>query len=240
MEIGKPGLRVPGVELRLDLAEVLLRRRVVADIEASIAQRETEVGRDDEAVPADPAQEILAGIAAQAAAVLAEIGHQADLVVGRPAGQETAEAAMLGRYAVDEGRALAHRLDLLGIADDALVGSEVMPVVVGLEEQPLRLETEERFFEVGPFLLDDAPDEAGRKDAAGHRREDAVVGHVGEQRIVGRRGQQRGEDGLTALALGGARPDRVEALHRGSSPRSIGRGKARQQAGFGPAQGSSA
>ena len=85
-----------------------------------------------------------------------------------------------------------------------------MPEIVGLEEQTLRLEAEEGLLEARPFLLDDAPDEAGREDALSHGRQDAVVGHGGERGIVRRRPEQRGQHGLAALALGGAGADRLE------------------------------
>ena len=148
---------------------------LLADFEAGIAQRQHHVVRQDEAVPAEPAQQILPGIAAEPAAVLAEIGHQPDLVVGRPAGEEFAETAMLLGDAFDEGGVVAHRPDLLRVAHDAAVGGEVVPEIVGLEQQPLRLEAEEGLLETRPFLLDHPPHEAGRENALGDRRQDAVV-----------------------------------------------------------------
>src|SRR4051812_8222924 len=91
------GLFRPAVDLILDKRQILLRSRLLADLDAGIAQRQHHVVRQDEAVPAEPAQQILAGIAAETAAVLAEISHQPDLVRGRPGGQELAKTAMLFR-----------------------------------------------------------------------------------------------------------------------------------------------
>jgi len=111
----------------------------------------------------------LSGIAAEAAAVPSEIGHQPDLVVCGPAREEPAEAAMLVRDAFDERGIVAHRPDLLRIANDPAVRRELFPEIVGLEQQPLRLESEESLFEAGPLLLDDSPHETGCKDTLCHR-----------------------------------------------------------------------
>jgi hypothetical protein len=64
---------------------------------------------------------------------------------------------VLLRDTLDESRVVANRLDLLRIAHDALVGRQLVPEIVRLEQQPLRLEAEKRLFETRPFLLDDAP-----------------------------------------------------------------------------------
>ena len=143
------------------------------------------VARQDVAVPAEPAQEILPRRAAEPAAVLAQIGRQPDLVVGRPRRQELAEAAMLFGDPLDEDCVLAHRHDLLAVAHDARVGSQLIPEIFRLKEQRLRLETKECLLESRPFCLDYAPNKACREDALGHCGQDAVVGDLGQRGVVG-------------------------------------------------------
>ena len=82
MDVRQPGLGLPLVELLLDRGKIFLRGRAFADLKPRVAQRRRHVLRDDVGVPPQPAQQVLPGIAAQAAAVLAEEGGQADLVVG--------------------------------------------------------------------------------------------------------------------------------------------------------------
>ena len=120
---------------------------------------------------------------------------------------------MLLRHTLDEGGVVAHRLDLLRIAHDALVGRQIVPEIVGLEQQPLRLEVEESFLEAWPFLFDDAPDETGGKDALGHNRQNAIVSDVSHGGIVGRRPQKRRKLRLAALAFGGSGADFRQVWH---------------------------
>ena len=96
-----------------------------------------------------------------------------------------------------------------------------MPEIVRLEQQPLRLEAEEGLFEARPFLLDHPPDEAGRENPLGHRRQDAVVRHLGDRRIVRRRAEQRLQHGVAALALCGACADFREISHWPSRARAF-------------------
>ena len=98
----------------------ILLGRARADRHAAVAQAGQHVALQDEGVPAQEAQEILSAEAAQPCAALGEYLHQPDLIVGRPAGEELAEAAMFFRDIEHEVRILAHRLDLLG-ADQAPV-----------------------------------------------------------------------------------------------------------------------
>jgi len=74
---------------------------------------------------------------------------------------------------------------------DAAVGCQLVPKVVRLEQEPLRLEAEERFLETRPFLFDDPPHEAGGENPLGHGGENAVVGDLRHRRVVGRRAKQR-------------------------------------------------
>ena len=126
----------PGVELRLRQPQVLLGR-ARTDRHAGVAQAEQHVARQHEGIPTQEAQQVLAAEAAQPRAALGEHFHQPDLIVGRPVGQEVAEAAVLGCDVGHELGVLAHRLDLLRIAHDALVRGELLPELGGLEQQPL-------------------------------------------------------------------------------------------------------
>jgi hypothetical protein len=145
--------------------------------------------------------------------VLAEIGRQSNLVVLRPCSQEFSEAVVLPGDAVDEDRVLAHRHDLLAVAHDALVGGEVVPEILRLEEQLLRLEADERFLEARPLGFDDAPDEASREYTLGHGRQDAVVRDLRKRGVVGFWTEQLVKRRLAALAPGGALADFLEAWH---------------------------
>src|SRR6202030_3385387 len=124
-------------------------------IQAGVAQAGDDIMGHDEAVLADEAEKILAGAAAKARASLAEQVEQADLIVGRPALQEFAEAAVLLRDVGDELRIAANRHDLLRIAHDARIPRQAGPEFVGLEQQSLRLEAQERRLKTRPFALDD-------------------------------------------------------------------------------------
>ena len=171
-------------------------------------KREHHVVRQDETVPAQPAQQILPGIAAEPAAVLAEIGHQPDLIVGRPLPARNLPKLPCS-FEMRSTKAALSRTDLIfcGLRTMRLSRGQLVPEIVGLEQQPLRLEAEEGRFEARPFLLDHAPDEAGRENALGYGRQDAVVGNLGERLIVRHRAEQRFQHVIAALAFGGARPD---------------------------------
>ena len=171
----------------------------------------------DICVPAQPAKEVLAGCAAEPAAVLAEISGQPDLVVRRPCRQEFSEAAVLRGDALDEGGVLAHRHDLLAVAHDTLVGGEIVPEILRLEEQRLRFEAKECFLETWPFDFDDPPDEPRREYALGHGRQDAVVRHIRQRGVVGLRTEQLVQRRLAPFAPGGAFADFLEAWH-GADP----------------------
>jgi len=89
---GQAGLPCPGVDLLPHFPQVAFRTRRPGDIEPGVAQRRSHVTRDYERVPAGPAQEVLPHRSAEPVAMLAEMGHQADLVVGWPPRQEPPEA----------------------------------------------------------------------------------------------------------------------------------------------------
>lgn len=146
--------------------------------------------------------------------MLAEIGHQSDLVVGRPFGKEMTEAAMLSGHTLDEGGIVANGPDLLRIAHDALIGSQIVPEIVRLEQQPLRLETQKSLLEAWPFLLDDPPDETGGEDPLGHGRENAVVRDLGDGGVVGHRPEQRRKLRFAALAFCRAQANFLKISHR--------------------------
>ena len=209
----------PGIELRLRRAQILLRG-AGADRHAGIAQAGQHVARQHEGVPAEEAQEILAAEAAQPRAALGEELHQADLIVGRPGREELAEAAVLVRDLEHELRVVAHRLDLAGVAHDALVGHQLFPELGGLEQQRLGIELEERFLEARPLLVDHVPHEARREDALGHLRQDPVVRQLRQRLLVGLLGQQARQHLGAALALFGAGADRFERdlRHYSSQP----------------------
>ena len=173
----------------------------------------SDVGRGDEAVLADEAQEVLAGARAKPRAALGQYVEKPDLVAGRPAGQELAEAAVLARHFGHELRIVAHRRNLLRITDDALVAGEIAPKIVGLKQKALRLEAEERRLEARPLALDDAPHEACGEYALCHFRKHAVVGELGQRGRLRNLGKEGGELALTAFALGGTRADRLEGSH---------------------------
>ena len=164
--IGRPLSSAQALICACAALQVLLRGARAAHRHARIAQAQQHVARQHEGVPAEEAQQVLAAEAAQPRAALAEHVQQPDLVVGRPVGQELAEAAVLGRDLAHELRVVAHRPDLLRVAHDALVRCELLPELGGLEQQPLGIELEERLLEARPFLVDDVPHEAGREDAA--------------------------------------------------------------------------
>src|SRR5581483_5820301 len=84
----------PGIELRLDRVEILLRR-ATGDGHAGILEAHQHALRQHEGVRAQETQQVLATEAAKARAALAQHFEQADLSVARRAGEEFAEAAVL-------------------------------------------------------------------------------------------------------------------------------------------------
>ena len=99
------------------------------------------LARNDERVPADPAQEILAGRPSQPVAVLAEIGHEADLVIG-PANlrQDFSERAV--SLAMRSMKAALSRTDMIfwPLRTMRVSRGQIVPEIIRLEEQSLRLE----------------------------------------------------------------------------------------------------
>src|SRR5204863_446352 len=68
----QPGLLRPGVELVLNLQQVLLRARALRDVQSGVAQACNDVARRDETILPDKAQKILTSTAAQARAALGQ------------------------------------------------------------------------------------------------------------------------------------------------------------------------
>src|ERR1700732_4927291 len=82
------GLLGPGVELVLYFSQVLLRGRMLRDIEAGIAQAGDDVAGQHDAVLADEAQKKLARAAAESRALLGQEIDEADLVGRGPLGKK--------------------------------------------------------------------------------------------------------------------------------------------------------
>ena len=218
--VGQASFVRPDVELILNQLEVALGFDLVGHIEAGVTQAGDDVPRTDKSVPAEKPQQHLAGIAAEPAAALGQEFEQADLVGGRPPGEELAETAVLLRHILDQARIQAHRADLRAVAHDPRVLHEPVPEVVGLEGEPRRLEAEKSRFESGPLRFDHAPGEAGREHPPGHFREDAIIAELGERLRVRLRRHEPGERRGAAFALLGPGADGLERDHSLAAPAS--------------------
>src|SRR6185437_13768691 len=152
-----------------------------------------------EPVPAQEAKQHLAGIAAEPAAAPGEHVEQPDLVGRRPFGEERAEAAMLLRDLLHEADIVAHRHDFRTVADDARIGGQTVPKLFGLERQFGWVKAEERRLETRPFRLDHTPDESRREHTLGHLRENPVVAEPGQQLTVRPRREQPFQRSWTPL-----------------------------------------
>src|SRR5271166_6600628 len=86
----------PGIELLLDPGQVPFGGRRLGDIQTRVAQAPNDVARQHEAILAEKAQKILAGVATQPRSTTDQQSLQSDLVRRRPSGKETPKTAMFG------------------------------------------------------------------------------------------------------------------------------------------------
>src|SRR5262245_15387261 len=123
----QPGFLRPGIELLLDLPQILFRARRLCDLDPAIAQTRDHIVRGDETILANEAQEKLARAPAETRAAFGKELEQSDLVGRRPLRQELPKAAVLARNLGHERCVVANGFDLLRVAHDALVTRKLLP-----------------------------------------------------------------------------------------------------------------
>ena len=96
-------------------------------------------------------------------------------VIGGPVSKEVPCGTMLIDQANDKHCIVDDGLDLLPVADDALVAHQSLKLFIGIHGDPVRVESLEGFFETRPLVFDHLPRKTGSKDDRCHHGEIAVV-----------------------------------------------------------------